>query len=130
MPPLSLCTDNAVMGAIAIERFRAGLFEDLYARHWSGPGAGRKSIKKRPGVVCRAAFDCASPKLLNNQGPSDNLHPAVTTDCSRPKPASDQPTAPRNCRGSPSVRIPLAIWAVRAAAAALGSACRSSARPS
>lgn len=27
--PLKLCTDNAVMGAIAIERFRAGLFEDL-----------------------------------------------------------------------------------------------------
>jgi len=27
--PLSLCTDNAVMGAIAIERFRAGLFESL-----------------------------------------------------------------------------------------------------
>jgi tRNA N6-adenosine threonylcarbamoyltransferase len=29
VPPLSLCTDNAVMGAIAIERLRAGLFEDL-----------------------------------------------------------------------------------------------------
>ena len=27
--PLDLCTDNAVMGAIAIERFKAGLFEDL-----------------------------------------------------------------------------------------------------
>lgn len=27
--PLKFCTDNAVMGAIAIERFRAGLFEDL-----------------------------------------------------------------------------------------------------
>ena len=27
--PLKLCTDNAVMGAIAIERFRAGLFEEL-----------------------------------------------------------------------------------------------------
>jgi N6-L-threonylcarbamoyladenine synthase len=27
--PLELCTDNAVMGAIAIERFKAGLFEDL-----------------------------------------------------------------------------------------------------
>ena len=27
--PLSLCTDNAVMGAIAIERYRAGLFEPL-----------------------------------------------------------------------------------------------------
>lgn len=29
IPPLKLCTDNAVMGAIAIERYRAGLFEDL-----------------------------------------------------------------------------------------------------
>jgi N6-L-threonylcarbamoyladenine synthase len=27
--PHELCTDNAVMGAIAIERFRAGLIEDL-----------------------------------------------------------------------------------------------------
>ncbi len=27
--PLSLCTDNAVMGAIAMERFKAGLFEPL-----------------------------------------------------------------------------------------------------
>jgi N6-L-threonylcarbamoyladenine synthase len=27
--PLSLCTDNAVMGAIAMERYRAGLFDDL-----------------------------------------------------------------------------------------------------
>ena len=29
IPPLKLCTDNAVMGAIAVERYRAGLFEDL-----------------------------------------------------------------------------------------------------
>lgn len=29
IPPLDLCTDNAVMGAIAIERYRAGLFEPL-----------------------------------------------------------------------------------------------------
>jgi N6-L-threonylcarbamoyladenine synthase len=27
--PLALCTDNAVMGAIAVERFRAGRFESL-----------------------------------------------------------------------------------------------------
>ena len=27
--PLNLCTDNAVMGAIAVERYRAGLFEPL-----------------------------------------------------------------------------------------------------
>jgi N6-L-threonylcarbamoyladenine synthase len=29
VPPLSLCTDNAVMGAIAVERMRAGQFETL-----------------------------------------------------------------------------------------------------
>lgn len=29
VPPLNLCTDNAVMGAIAIERFKAGQFESL-----------------------------------------------------------------------------------------------------
>ena len=29
IPPLSLCTDNAVMGAIAVERAKAGLYEDL-----------------------------------------------------------------------------------------------------
>lgn len=29
IPPLDLCTDNAVMGAIAVERYRAGLFEPL-----------------------------------------------------------------------------------------------------
>jgi N6-L-threonylcarbamoyladenine synthase len=29
IPPLTLCTDNAVMGAIAVERFRAGQFESL-----------------------------------------------------------------------------------------------------
>ena len=29
LPPLSLCTDNAVMGAIALERLAAGLVESL-----------------------------------------------------------------------------------------------------
>jgi N6-L-threonylcarbamoyladenine synthase len=29
IPPLSLCTDNAVMGAIAFEKFNAGQFSDL-----------------------------------------------------------------------------------------------------
>jgi len=29
IPPFNLCTDNAVMGAIAIERYRAGEFESL-----------------------------------------------------------------------------------------------------
>jgi N6-L-threonylcarbamoyladenine synthase len=37
VPPLSLCTDNAVMGAIAIERFRAGLFEHLTLDIGPGP---------------------------------------------------------------------------------------------
>jgi len=37
MPPPALCTDNAVMGAIAIERFRAGLFEDLSLDIGPGP---------------------------------------------------------------------------------------------
>jgi N6-L-threonylcarbamoyladenine synthase len=29
VPPIALCTDNAVMGAIAIERLKAGLVEPL-----------------------------------------------------------------------------------------------------
>jgi N6-L-threonylcarbamoyladenine synthase len=29
VPPLRLCTDNAVMGAIAVERLRGGLTESL-----------------------------------------------------------------------------------------------------
>jgi N6-L-threonylcarbamoyladenine synthase len=37
VPPLALCTDNAVMGAIAIERYRAGLFEDLSPDIAPGP---------------------------------------------------------------------------------------------
>jgi N6-L-threonylcarbamoyladenine synthase len=37
VPPLALCTDNAVMGAIAIERYRAGLFEDLSLDIGPGP---------------------------------------------------------------------------------------------
>jgi N6-L-threonylcarbamoyladenine synthase len=43
VPPLSLCTDNAVMGAIAIERYRAGLFEDLSLD--IGPGPERAAPK-------------------------------------------------------------------------------------
>ncbi len=38
IPPLSLCTDNAVMGAIAVERLRAGMLESL-------------ELTSRPGVV-------------------------------------------------------------------------------
>jgi N6-L-threonylcarbamoyladenine synthase len=37
VPPLALCTDNAVMGAIAIERYRAGLIEDLSLDIGPGP---------------------------------------------------------------------------------------------
>jgi N6-L-threonylcarbamoyladenine synthase len=42
VPPLALCTDNAVMGAIAIERYRAGLFEDLSLD--IGPGPERAAV--------------------------------------------------------------------------------------
>jgi N6-L-threonylcarbamoyladenine synthase len=37
VPPLALCTDNAVMGAIAVERYRAGKFEDLSLDIRPGP---------------------------------------------------------------------------------------------
>jgi len=37
IPPLVLCTDNAVMGAIAIERFKAGKFDDLSLEIQPGP---------------------------------------------------------------------------------------------
>jgi N6-L-threonylcarbamoyladenine synthase len=37
VPPLSLCTDNAVMGAIAVERLRAGKFADLSLDIRPGP---------------------------------------------------------------------------------------------
>ena len=37
VPPLALCTDNAVMGAIALERYRAGKFEDLSLDIRPGP---------------------------------------------------------------------------------------------
>jgi N6-L-threonylcarbamoyladenine synthase len=37
VPPLSLCTDNAVMGAIAVERLRAGKVEDLTLDISPGP---------------------------------------------------------------------------------------------
>jgi N6-L-threonylcarbamoyladenine synthase len=43
VPPLALCTDNAVMGAIAIERYREGLFEDLSLD--IGPGPERAAAK-------------------------------------------------------------------------------------
>lgn len=36
IPPMSLCTDNAVMGAIAVERFNAGEFEELEMEVYPG----------------------------------------------------------------------------------------------
>ena len=47
--PLRLCTDNAVMGAIAIERLRAGLIEPL-------------DLDVYPGVLRRPAANQNSPK--------------------------------------------------------------------
>jgi N6-L-threonylcarbamoyladenine synthase len=41
VPPLSLCTDNAVMGAIAVERLRAGKVEDLSLAIKPGPERGQ-----------------------------------------------------------------------------------------
>jgi tRNA N6-adenosine threonylcarbamoyltransferase len=46
VPPLSLCTDNAVMGAIAVERLRAGLFEDLSLDINPGPDRAVAGIAK------------------------------------------------------------------------------------
>jgi N6-L-threonylcarbamoyladenine synthase len=43
--PLRLCTDNAVMGAIAVERLRAGLIEDLDLDVY--PGVERKASTRR-----------------------------------------------------------------------------------
>ncbi len=44
--PLRLCTDNAVMGAIAIERYKAGLIEDLSLEVY--PGLVRKQDSTEP----------------------------------------------------------------------------------
>ncbi len=43
VPPLNLCTDNAVMGAIAWERFKAGQFESLDLDVY--PGQVRDKVK-------------------------------------------------------------------------------------
>jgi N6-L-threonylcarbamoyladenine synthase len=43
VPPLKLCTDNAVMGAIAVERLKAGLIEPLTLD--AAPGLLRKGAK-------------------------------------------------------------------------------------
>ena len=40
--PLALCTDNAVMGAIAVERLKAGLVEELDLDVL--PGVVRKAV--------------------------------------------------------------------------------------
>jgi N6-L-threonylcarbamoyladenine synthase len=44
VPPLALCTDNAVMGAIAIERYRAGKFEDLSLDIRPGPERSGRNV--------------------------------------------------------------------------------------
>ncbi len=46
--PLSLCTDNAVMGAIAVERCKAGCFEDLDLDVFPGVTRGNR-VRKKPG---------------------------------------------------------------------------------
>ncbi len=52
--PLKLCTDNAVMGAIAWERYRAGLFETLDLDIAPGPIRPLKS-RSEPGSVPSSA---------------------------------------------------------------------------
>ena len=73
VPPFSLCTDNAVMGAIAVERLKAGKVEDLsldilpgLERELACRNKARllrllsaRALKKRPEVCLRAAL-CAS----------------------------------------------------------------------
>src|SRR5204863_6192565 len=44
VPPLSLCTDNAVMGAVAVERLRAGRIEDLSLEISPGPERGSQRV--------------------------------------------------------------------------------------
>ena len=44
IPPHALCTDNAVMGAIALERYRAGLFEDLSLDAYPGLVRGKQTL--------------------------------------------------------------------------------------
>jgi N6-L-threonylcarbamoyladenine synthase len=43
--PLRLCTDNAVMGAIALERYKAGLIEDLGLEVYPGLVRNQESIE-------------------------------------------------------------------------------------
>jgi len=43
VPPLALCTDNAVMGAIAVERLRAGELADLSLDVYPGPERAAQS---------------------------------------------------------------------------------------
>ena len=47
--PLRLCTDNAVMGAIALERYKAGLIEDL-------------SLEVYPGLVRKPSLSAGFPQ--------------------------------------------------------------------
>jgi N6-L-threonylcarbamoyladenine synthase len=46
IPPAALCTDNAVMGAIAIERLKAGLIEELDLDAYPAAATGGESNQK------------------------------------------------------------------------------------
>ena len=52
IPPLALCTDNAVMGAIAVERLKAGLIESLDLDVYPGLRAAELTAQRR--VACAA----------------------------------------------------------------------------
>ena len=56
--PLRLCTDNAMMGAIAIERYKAGLFENLDLEVY--PGLVRKN-KDKVGITAPVQTRRRSP---------------------------------------------------------------------
>ena len=96
VPPLSLCTDNAVMGAIAVERLRAGKVEDLSLDISPGPERARRrpsrqSIKTRPEAVLRAALIVLRPNCRKPLAPSAVLLPAWRPTVAAANPASIQP---------------------------------------
>ena len=89
MPPLSLCTDNAVMGAIAVERLRAGKVEDLSLDISPGPERGWAAavsrIKKRGPKLCfRPRLIVLRPNCRKPLAPSAVLLPAGATTLRRP----------------------------------------------
>ena len=108
VPPLSLCTDNAVMGAIAVERLRAGKFEDLSLDISPGPERGSQSGRQHPRQIKNAARSYASgrvcfasPKLSKTTAPSAVLLPALATTYSAAAvPASNSATISPRPRSS------------------------------